>query len=73
MGVVKSALAVSRLSRGDDADFFFAIFFLDGMNYQQNNSATSQADCMPAFLAFHHSLHIRDGRWIFEHTHCQLE
>jgi len=34
-GVVKSTLAATRFSRRDDADFFFAIFFLAGVNYQQ--------------------------------------
>lgn len=36
MRVVKSAFAGSRFSRGDDADFFFAIFLHDRVDNQIN-------------------------------------
>ena len=39
MGFVKSALAATRFSCGDDADFFFTMLFLACVNYQQERDA----------------------------------
>jgi len=43
-GVVKSAFAGTRLSCRDDADFFFAMWFLACVNYQQYREANGAAN-----------------------------
>src|SRR5207244_11745331 len=47
-GVVKSALAGTRLSCREDADLFFVMLFLVCVNYEQDRDASGAADCMPA-------------------------
>jgi hypothetical protein len=50
MDLVKSALALTRFSCGDDPDFFFAMLFLDCVNYEQDRDIAGATDCMPALL-----------------------
>src|ERR1019366_6927339 len=65
-GVVKSALAGTRLSCGDDADFFFTMWFLACVNYQQDRDAAGAADGMPALVFVHHAIPVGDNIWILE-------
>jgi hypothetical protein len=57
-GLVKSALAGIRLSCGDDADFFFVIFFLDCVNYQQERDAAGATNGMPSLLAVNDAIQV---------------
>ena len=58
-GTVKSTFAGTRLSCRDDADFFFAIFSLDGVNYEEERDAAVQADGMPSFLVPNDAIELR--------------
>lgn len=55
---VKRLLARVRLSRRDDADFFFATFFLHRMNDQQQNHTSRESDGVPAFLALNNAVDV---------------
>ena len=73
-GRVKSALAATRFSCRDDADFFFAILFLACVNHQQKCDAGNQAeDGVPAFLVIDYAIQIRDREWIFKYPGGSLE
>jgi hypothetical protein len=56
MGRVKSALAATRSSRRDDADFFFAMSFLACVNYQQERDTASETDGMPALFILNRAI-----------------
>src|SRR4029079_9146560 len=60
MGRVKSALAPTRLSCRDDADFFFAILFLACVHNQQDRYSTGATDRVPAFLIGGDTIRIRN-------------
>jgi hypothetical protein len=66
MGVVKSALARTRFSCRDDAHFFFAMFFLAGVNYEQDRDAAGSTDSMPALLFVNHAIPVRHDVGIIE-------
>src|SRR5205809_5128413 len=63
-GAVKIALAGTRFSSRDDADFFFTIFFLNRVNHQQERDSAGQTDCMPAFLIIYNRIQVRHRPWI---------
>jgi hypothetical protein len=64
--VVKISLAGTRLSCRDDADFFFAILFLAGVNDERDRDAAGAADGMPTLLCVNYAIRLRDDVWIFE-------
>src|SRR5664280_2807869 len=66
MGVVKSALAGTRLSCRDDTDFFFTMLFLTGVNYEHDCDTADAADCMPALLFVNDAIPVRHDIRIFE-------
>jgi len=66
MGVVKSALAGTRLSCRDDTDFFFTMLFLTCVNYEHNCDTAGAADCMPALLFANHAIPVRHDIRILE-------
>ena len=66
MGLVKRALAATRPSCGDDADFFFAMLFLACVNYQQRHNTHIATDALPPIFIVNDTIRIRGHVGIFK-------